>query len=187
MRDSEWAGVVAVLTANWPHQLPPEMALAKWRSDVDDLPARDVLAAVEAIYRDGEKFPPNGAQIRQKAVELADQVPGDWSRGYRLATQLPGRTPDGRSLTWLYRASESMAWLKAEDPIAAETVRRLGVQGWAERLIADETAWRANFRDIYREVAASRDRSRRYEGLPRGERDGLPRRIGEIAREAMGQ
>jgi len=80
-----------------------------------------------------------------------------------------------------------MAWLKAEDPIAAETVRRLGVQGWAERLIADETAWRANFRDIYREVAASRDRSRRYEGLPRGERDGLPRRIGEIAREAMGQ
>jgi hypothetical protein len=187
VKRSEWIEAVKAIKANWPHgEVPPE-SLAKWYEDLKDLGTDQVRAAVEAIYRDGREFPPNGAQIRNKATELAEPISIEWSRGYRLATQLPGRTEDGRSLTWLYRASETMAWLQGEDPVAAETVSRLGVQVWAERLIADEGMWRANFRDIYREVAASSARERRYEGLPRGPKRGTLRSIGEIAREVVGE
>jgi hypothetical protein len=188
MTDQEWGGVVAVLTANWPHSLPPEMALRKWRSDVDDLDGQSVLAAVEALYRDGREFPPNGAQIRNKVRELEEGEPADWSAGYHLATHLSGAPREAKF--WLHGDGSpnhaALEWLTEQDSIAAMTVKRLGLHAWGERLIADEGMWRANFRDIYRDIAASADRERRYEGLPTSEGRGELHRaaFAEIAEES---
>lgn len=179
MTDREWAGIVAVLTANWPHQLPPDLALDKWRGDLDDLDGQLVLGGVEAIYRDGRDFPPNGAQMRAKALELEAGPQRDWSEGYKLANN-PGKLPEGKGrASYIYNAAETLAHLETLDPVAAETVRRLGVNAWAERLATDETTWRAQFRDVYRQVADRADRERRYAGLP------LPR-TGEGLRPAAG-
>lgn len=77
MTDREWARVVARITTNWPHSLPPEGALAKWRDDLRELNADQVEAAVEAIAADLDRFPPNGHRIRAKITELRLDLP-DW-------------------------------------------------------------------------------------------------------------
>lgn len=79
MKQSEWVSdVVRRINANWPHQTVPDPALAKWYDDLREMEVRDVVAAVEALYRDGREFPPNGGMIRRKAVELAADAP-EWA------------------------------------------------------------------------------------------------------------
>lgn len=87
MTDAEWARVVARITTNWPHSLPPEGALVKWRDDLRDLPAAEVEAAVEAIAADLERFPPNGHQIRAKLTELRLDLP-EWGAVIRQLDSL---------------------------------------------------------------------------------------------------
>lgn len=83
MTDQEWARVVARITMNWPHSLPPEGALAKWRLDLAGLPPAQVEAGVEAFAADGERFPPNGHMIRRKITELSIDLP-EWATVIRL-------------------------------------------------------------------------------------------------------
>lgn len=78
MEREEWVDVVLRINANWPHQTVPDESLAKWYDDLRELEARDVIAAVEALYRDGREFPPNGGIVRRKAIQLAADAP-EWS------------------------------------------------------------------------------------------------------------
>jgi Loader and inhibitor of phage G40P len=163
---SEWTDIVAGMRGAWPHAAIPDVAIAKWYDDLRDLDAEVVAAAVEAHYRDGRDFPPNGGQIRLKAGELAaGERAGDWSRGYELAHLWDA--PKGAD-SWNYHGAAALEWLRQQDPIAAEVVKRIGVVEWGERLASEAPIWRAQFRDIYRDIAERADRERRYAGLPRG-------------------
>jgi hypothetical protein len=179
----EWIDVVKLMRANWPHAELPEISIRKWHGDLEDLPADQVLAGMETLYRDGRQFPPTGGEIRSRVLELADQNAADWSAGYALAAEL---RPD---LSWLTYPDKTMAWLVAQDPIAAETVRRYGVEAWGMRPAADEPIHRAQFRQLYEASADVVSRRRRYAGigaagLPQLEPSDQPRRIG-VAIAAM--
>lgn len=179
MTTREWDAVVAVFTANWPHNLPPEMALEKWFHDLEHLPAETVLASVEALYRDGREFPPNGAQILAKASELERSDP-DWSRAWELANEAALRFGFHRE----HRQTEAIEWLRERSPAAAETVRRFGHDSFALRQIDNEGTDRAQFRQIFEAVVRERRREDTYAVLPglstKEVRGGPPRRIGEI-------
>lgn len=117
MKDRQWLNVQARLTANWPHQIPPQSSLDKWKVDLRDLDGDQVEVAVEAIYRDGREFPPNGAQIRAKVLELAADTPTwteVWERLLRAAQQF------GQA-----RQDEAFAWLAEWSPLAEVFARQL--------------------------------------------------------------
>jgi hypothetical protein len=94
LTDTDWLTIEARITANWPHQLPPKVALAKWKTDLADLRREQVETAVEALYRDGREFPPNGGQIRAKVVELTIDAP-DWADVKHYLAP-PAKLADGR-------------------------------------------------------------------------------------------
>lgn len=76
MTRAEHAGqVMARMAANWPHRPLPDAAAAKMYADLKHLPVGQVLAGVETLYNDGREFPPNGAQIKAKVIELAFDMP----------------------------------------------------------------------------------------------------------------
>ena len=156
MNPSEWDRVVALLTVNWPHQLPPDEALAKWERDLASEPVAEVLVAVETLYRDGREFPPNGAQILAELGELRRNDP-DAGEAWRLVNTCPHSAhyhPD-RYLTWLAGHSEAVA----------EAARRFGTEALALRKLEDETASRAQFRRIYEGVLDDRRRTHVRQGL----------------------
>lgn len=176
MTDQEWSGIIAVLTANWPHHLPPQSALAKWRRDVDHLPAEQVLTAVEALYRDGREFPPNGAQILAKVSELGRDDP-DHGEAWRLVYDaLAKHVPN-----W-------QAFYAALPPAVAEAARRFGFESQAGFLKSEEATVRAQFRNIYKAVCEERRRDDGYAGLPSAGLRGLergPRQLGEALKRAL--
>lgn len=186
MTDREWDGIVAVITANWPHQLPPDEALAKWGQDLAEFPADQVLTTVEVLYRDGREFPPNGAQIRAKLFDLAtDEL--DWSEAWELVREA------GRKFGLGARYTEALQWLEQRSLPAATAAKRMGIREVASYRIESESTARAQFRDTYREVVDRKRSGDLYAGLPSaglarlegGERDSqLPRRSqGTVARD----
>jgi hypothetical protein len=176
MTDREWSAIVAVFTANWPHQLPPNASLAKWRRDLDHLPAEQVLVGVEALYRDGREFPPNGAQILAKVSEL-DRDPIGYGEAWRLAKKASLKADPHEGFNWLHERS----------PEAAEAVGQMcGLQ--LTYMLDDEATTRAQFRDVYRSVVATRKRDDAYAGLPNAGLRGLergPRKLGDALKRAL--
>lgn len=75
MNASEWVEISAAIRDRWPSATLPEGTIRQWGADLEDLPGEQVAAALEALYRDGREFPPNGGQIRAKAIELALEPP----------------------------------------------------------------------------------------------------------------
>lgn len=148
MNGHDWNGIVAVMTANWPHSLPPDEALAKWGQDLADEDAKDVLLAVEVLYRDGREFPPNGAQIAQQIGELRR---GDPDPGLAWAI-----AKDERPFSLIHEREEAMAWIDQRSPAVAEAVRRFGVDELAQ-VTADQVGTaRAQFRRVYEGVLNDR-------------------------------
>lgn len=177
MNRSEWLKIVAVLQARWPHRAIPAKSAELWFTDLEEFPAAQVDAAATALYRDGREFPPNGAMIRNKLIELQSEDRG-WSKAYSLALEAV-RSHGGHSYGGL-------EWLRDQDPVAAETAIRYG---WYDFCYSDapDTTRRAQFRDIFSEVRGSADRHDRYRGIPSGGLEALEsggrgmRRFGEIA------
>src|SRR5262249_39667379 len=144
-----------------------------------DQPFEQVTVAVEAFYRDGRDFPPNGAQILGKLSELSrDDV--DWADAWALAKRASLKEPQ-----------EAWSWLEERSPPAVEAVRRLGCGNRQSILtfqLDDEPTVRAQFRDIYKAVCAERRRDDTYAGLPSAGLRSLerrPHRIGEALRRAL--
>lgn len=75
MIPSEWLTIAASIKRRWPHSVLEEPTIRQWGSDLEDLPGEAVAAAYEAAYREGERFPPNGGQIRLKVVQLTLDPP----------------------------------------------------------------------------------------------------------------
>lgn len=153
MKRSEWAKVVAIMQARWPRvPITPESANI-WFDDLAEFPVEQVNAAVTAIYRDAIEWCPNGAQIRKKVLEL-DSPDRDWGKAYELAMRAAG--PGGG-------AANGMAWLEKRDPLAAATARQFG---WDDFCMSTHPeSRRAQFRDLFKEVALSADRHDRYRGI----------------------
>lgn len=177
MTRSEWLKIVAVLQARWPHQAIPAKTAELWFADLEEFPAGQVDAAATALYRDGREFPPNGAMIRNKLIEL-QRSERDWSKAYSLAIEAAQKHGGAH-----YGGLE---WLREQDVLAAETVLRYGWQDFCYSDAPDGTR-RAQFRDIYNEVRGSAERHDRYRGIPSGGLEALEagqgnglRRFGEL-------
>ena len=167
MNGSEWNGIVAVLTANWPHSLPPDEALAKWGQDLAGEDPRDVLVAVESLYRDGREFAPNGAQISARIGELrrSDPDAGEaWAivNGCPYSVLVPSLPDEPTS------ESKVLAWIEERSPAAAEAARRFGLRDLAVRDLSNESTHRAQFRRIYEGVVEDRRRNHAQRSLADG-------------------
>lgn len=182
MTGAEWIEIVKRIDANWPHVVTPESAIRKWYDDLQSLPAEQVLVAVEAFYRDGREFPPNGAQILAKLSEL-DRHDPDHGKAWELVNRaLWDHVPDW---TGFYEQ------LNEQSPAVAEAARRYGFEAQAGYLNAEEGTVRAQFREIYKAVCRERSRDDAYAGLPSAGLRALdrnPRRLkaGELLKKLGG-
>lgn len=172
MTHSEWIGVVRRMEANWPHSTLPSSAIAKWFDDLRRLPVDQVTAAVETAYRDGEKFPPNGAQILGRISKLSrNEI--DHGEAWMLA----------RKASYMSGTDEkNFEWLRELSPAAAETVRRLCGGNVLTYNVDEVSTVRAQFREIYKAVVAEGRRDDTYAGLPSAGLRGLhPRGLTKLA------
>lgn len=184
MTRSEWLKQVAVLTLRWPNwtsKLTDEQVdqtVELWFHDLEEFDAEAVGSAIAALYRDGREWAPNGAQIRNKLLELRNDNDG-WSQAYGLA--LEAATSHGGA------EYGGFSWLEKQDPL---TARAAAQYGWRDFCLseASDTSRRAQFRDIYLEVKGSVDRKARYAGLPSAglkALEGGKGTIGEAARNLL--
>lgn len=67
----EYSKVLEDIAAKWGRLgILPEASAKQYFTDLSDLPVELVMRAVEAIYRNGEKYPPTGWRIRIAALEI---------------------------------------------------------------------------------------------------------------------
>jgi hypothetical protein len=176
MQRSEWIEALALMRVNWPHVALDEQVAAKWFRDLERHPGDQVKVAIEALYRDGREFPPNGAQILAKLFELGrDEI--DHGEAWKLAKQAAIKADP----------KEASAWLEEQSPLAAEAVRRIsGAQ--LSYLNEDEATVRAQFRDIFKNLVEGQRRDDAYAGLPSAGLRGLergPRQLGDALKRAL--
>lgn len=177
MTRGEWITVVQRMDMNWPHAKIPEASIAKWFDDLHRLPGEQVLVAVEASYRDGSAFPPNGAQILAKIAAL-DRHDPDHGRAWELVNKaLWAHAP--------YDWTAFYAQLAEESPATAEAARRYGFESQSGYLKSEEGTVRAQFREIYKAVCDERRRDDAYAGLPSAGLRGLDSGPRKLAAGAM--
>jgi hypothetical protein len=155
MTDSEWDQVVELLATNWPHQLQPELSLAKYRRDLDDFPVEQVLVAIETLYRDGREFPPNSGQVRGQLADLHFDAPS-WFEAMRTIRRASGKSADlivedESERGWHY-VDERMVFLDAEAPLIAGFIREVGWRSINIEDGGDEARLRTKYEDFVRRV-----------------------------------
>lgn len=170
MNKREYATVCALLGALWPqHKWSVETIKAGERILLD-LPADDVLAAVEMLAAEGERFAPNPGQVRKTAVEMATIAAGS---DMPDADEALGEVYEAIARVGHYGTPE---W--SHEAIGA-TVDALG--GWQEAVCHHENteAFRAHFLKLY---ASAVTRRRRQQVAPESVRQliatGLDLRLG---------
>lgn len=176
MTADEWDTITVELLALWPNREVPERSFDLWFNDLSEFEAENVEAAMLALYRDGREWAPNGAQIRNKLIELRSDS-GDWSAAYRLACEA-AQSHGGAEYGGL-------SWLQDRDPLVAQVAEHYG---WRDFCLSDapDTTRRAQFRSIFEEVHGSAERHERYRGIPSAglkvleQANAGPRRIGEL-------
>lgn len=175
MTADEWDEITVEILGRWPNREIPEQSFELWFTDLSEFDGEQVLAAVIALYRDGREWAPNGAQIRNKLIEL--RAPGGWAQAYELAMEA-ARSHGGFEYGGL-------SWLREKDELAARTAEAYGWRDFCRSETTADGTRRAQFRDMWTELAASAERHDRYRGLPSAglkviERANEPRRIGEM-------
>lgn len=76
MTREQWNDIAAdELLARWPHATLSDATLDAWYLDLEDLDPDQVTTAIRALGRDGREFAPNGAQVRNKVIELGVDAP----------------------------------------------------------------------------------------------------------------
>lgn len=177
MRKSEWIESLALMRLNWPHVGVDEKVAGKWFTDLQHLPGEQVKVAIEALYRDGREFPPNGAQILAKVSELGrDDL--DHGKAWELMNKALLK----------HGVSDWAAFYECLPPTVSEAARRMRFEMNNGYLKADESTVRAQFRDIYKNVVAERKRDDAYAGLPDAGLRGLergPRKLSEALKRAL--
>jgi len=139
MDRSEIAGLMDVVYGQWPKERNAQnvKSLAKlWEWMLADIPLPLAQRAVAKVLAT-QKFFPTVAEIRTAALDMADGQPITWGEAYDMI-----RRSD-------YNPS-------ALPPLVAEAMREIG-DTWSWRSEQNQTARRAQFRDVY-EAKVSQDR-----------------------------
>lgn len=153
MSRTGWVELVTEMQARWPNKEISDDSIAIWFDDLKHLPAEQVRAGIQALYRDGKEWCPNGAQILRKVSEL-DRDDPDYGEAWKLAKKA---SLDGFP-------ERGFEWLKEQSPAAAQAVRQMcGIT--LEYNLDEEATARAQFRDIYNSVVAARRRDDAYVGI----------------------
>jgi hypothetical protein len=199
---SEWAEVCKGMVARWPGfdwaSATSVGALDVWFGDLEEHDAADVAAAVQALYRTGREFPPNGGQILAKVDELDTDDP-DWAAAFRWLKRLAmaGYTSPMRGRVTGPRGEPSRAQ-QVQQRILDEMPGQ--VRGFVEAL--GDVQLRDNLNDIDNGEARLRTKwqtwcrgragDRMLVGLPGGLsavrriRGGEPRQIGAVLKALPG-
>lgn len=182
MNADEWDVLTVEILAYWPNKEIPEKSFELWFRDLSEFEAEQVEAAVIALYRDGREWAPNGAQIRNKLIEL--RVPGGWAQAYELAMEA-ARSHGGFEYGGL-------TWLRGQDELAARAVETYGWEDFCRSESTADGTRRAQFRDIFTEISGSAQRHERYRGLPSGglkviEQANAPRKLGDVIQLEAGE
>lgn len=190
---SEWLEIAAVIRDRWPHSPLPDSSLEQWGVDVADLPAEQVAAAVEVLYREGREFAPNGGQIRAKVAELMLAVP-EFSfvvaRLRSLNTKADARStfPDGDEIVEHPRADA----LLREHPLIREFVRAVG-WGQIEGGLGGGSE-EARLREKWQQFLSRARREVLLRGIPasglrelRRIESGQTKRLGDVVGEVKGE
>lgn len=155
MTPQEWAMLSLEIQTRWPNRSIPEESFSLWYGDLAELPAEQVKAGIEALYRDGREWAPNGAQIRLKVIDLASNLPTH-GEAYGMAMEAAG--PRGGF-------NNGMAWLLEQSPAAAAAAEQFGWRDFCLGDATNDTARRAQFRDIYNAIAKRAIDQEKYRGL----------------------
>lgn len=193
MKASEWLEIAAVIRERWPHAQLPDESIQRWGEDVADLPAEHVAAALEALYRQGREFPPNGGQLRAHAVEL-QLAPPEFAFVVRRLRHVASRSEElivlddaGHEVRTEPRAQA----LREEHPLIREFVRAVG---WGQIRGLDGGAEEARLREKWQAHVARARREVLLTGIPSGGlrelrriEAGQARRLGDAVHEVKGE
>lgn len=176
MTRAEWLKIVLEMQARWPNREITDESIEIWLTDLADLPAEQVRVAVNALYREGREWAPNGAQVRAKVAELGRDAK-DHGQAYELAMRA-ARTKG---------FAVGLDWLREQDRLVALAAERFPWREFCLEPLEDGTR-RAQFREIYKLVAAEDERDSLYAGLPAAGLRSLerrPRSMGEVLGRAL--
>lgn len=162
MNKKETATILTFLRFSYPNHAEdlaqPETAEVWFRALADlDFDVVEVAATKWILT---EKWPPSIADIRAAAINVTTGETVDWSEAWEMVNKAV-RTIGP------YREDEAMDRF---DSITRETVRRMNYQTLCEMETSERDIVRAQFRDIYNQVAA---RSREESQIPAGLRDAI--------------
>lgn len=138
MNKAEYARITAELNFLWPHSRWEVGTVRAGEKQLLDLDAAQVMAAVEAMAAEGERFAPGPGQVRQRALAMT-------------GAQVP--TAD-EALAEVHRQIASCGYLRAPEwthPAIGDTVAAMG--GWLALCASeDHMADRAHFLRLYATV-----------------------------------
>lgn len=121
-----------------------EKVVEIWYKQLEDL---DYGVAMTALNKwiATEKWPPSIADIRSLCVDIKEGVdPDAWSKAWEQVNKMIQKYG-------YYRPDEAYRELDAVDPLATEAIKRLGYCHVC--MSENQVAERANFRDIYLQLA----------------------------------
>jgi hypothetical protein len=174
MTADQWDEITVVMLAYWPNKDIPSESFDVWFNDLSEFESEHVEAAIIALGRDGREWMPNGGQIRNKLIELRQPVIGH-ERAYELAMYAAG--PGGGF-------NAGLEWLRAESALAAEAVETYGWREFCLNGQIDEGTRRAQYREVFKNIAARSNQQQRYAGIEAKGLKGLPgkgpRKFGEL-------
>jgi hypothetical protein len=202
------------VAAWWPHSpWTDDAAAAYYEEDAKDLDGDQVATALRAWYRDEEKFPPNGAQLRAKVVALSIDAP-DWAAVKRELCKPPSRWQPQQLTPCSHGRCDGDGWLDVADrpntvkecpcrveriakarasqahPLIREFADEVGQESLRD-VWADRTA-EAQVRTMWEQFVARQAQEAAYAGLPdaglpaieRANRKGFGR-IGDAIRSVL--
>lgn len=95
MNFQDWLQIAATIQARWPNIELPPATLEEWGRDLADLPADQVAATVDVLYREGREFAPHSGIVRNRLVELLIDPP-EWGEVLEQLREIQ-RTPAAKA------------------------------------------------------------------------------------------
>lgn len=145
MDRKEFAGIVSALRTFYPREqlLPNDQAVMLWYNHLQDLSFDTAWAALNKWVATN-KWSPSIAELREYAGDITYGKEDDWSEAWQKA----------REAVWRYGSYNPIEALESLDELTRETVKRIGYHDLCKS--ENHDADRANFRDIYKNLAKRR-------------------------------
>lgn len=155
MTRPEFAEVMRQMTANWPRHSIPDLAAAKFFTDLERFDADKVQVAIEALFLAGREFPPTSAHIIGEIAEQTESAP-EFGEAWDLIHRAIRRHGSHNK----QRVVDSL-----EHPAVAELAAQVGVRELGLAAEGDTTR-HAQAREMYRAIVRKRRRELTHAGLP---------------------